>query len=105
MRLREHVCARARACVCVNQAHLPTALPPPPIPHPPFPTRTQDRVDFIETTPNVTRLQHLRIVAFMAFLLVRLLARRSEGFWRGGDVASACVCGILGSLLVHLHAA
>jgi hypothetical protein len=30
----------------------------------------QDRVDFIETTPNVSRLQHLRIVAFMAFLLV-----------------------------------
>lgn len=30
----------------------------------------QDRVDFIETTPNVSRLQHLRIVAFMGFLLV-----------------------------------
>ena len=30
----------------------------------------QDRVDFVETTPNVSRLQHLRIVAFMGFLLV-----------------------------------
>lgn len=31
----------------------------------------QDRVDFIETTPNVTRLQHIRIVAFTLVLLVR----------------------------------
>lgn len=30
----------------------------------------QDRVDFIETTPNVTRLQHIRIVAFTLVLLV-----------------------------------
>lgn len=29
----------------------------------------QDRVDFIETTPNVTRTQHMRIVAFV-FLLI-----------------------------------
>ena len=29
-----------------------------------------DRVDFIETTPNVTRLQHARIVAFTLVLLV-----------------------------------
>ncbi|KAI7844771.1 hypothetical protein COHA_001652 [Chlorella ohadii] len=29
----------------------------------------QDRVDFIETTPNVTRLQHIRIVAFTLVLL------------------------------------
>ena len=29
----------------------------------------QDRVDFIETTPNVTRSQHLRIIAFI-FLLI-----------------------------------
>jgi E3 ubiquitin-protein ligase synoviolin len=29
----------------------------------------QDRVDFIETTPNVTRSQHIRIVAFI-FLLI-----------------------------------
>ena len=34
----------------------------------------QDRVDFIETTPNVTRLQHIRIVAFTLVLLVRLSA-------------------------------
>lgn len=33
--------------------------------------QVQDRVDFIETTPNVSKLAHLRIVAFMAFLLVR----------------------------------
>lgn len=29
----------------------------------------QDRVDFIETTPNVTRLQHFRIVSFLAVLI------------------------------------
>jgi len=29
----------------------------------------QDRVDFIETTPNVTRLQHVRIVAFICLLI------------------------------------
>lgn len=31
----------------------------------------QDRVDFIETTPNVSRLQHARIVTFTLVLLVR----------------------------------
>ncbi len=31
----------------------------------------QDRVDYMETTPATSRLQHLRIVAFMAVLLVR----------------------------------
>ncbi len=31
----------------------------------------QDRVDYIETTPSVSRLQHLRIVTFMVLLLVR----------------------------------
>ena len=30
----------------------------------------QDRVDFIETTPNVTRLQHARIASFALVLLV-----------------------------------
>lgn len=30
----------------------------------------QDRVDFIETTPNVSRLQHARIVTFTLVLLV-----------------------------------
>ena len=34
----------------------------------------QDRVDFIETTPNVTRLQHVRIVTFTLVLLVSVLA-------------------------------
>jgi Ring finger domain len=29
----------------------------------------QDRVDFIETTPNVTRSQHVRIVAFICLLI------------------------------------
>ena len=29
----------------------------------------QDRVDFIETTPNVTRSQHIRIVAFICLLI------------------------------------
>lgn len=37
----------------------------------------QDRVDFIETTPNVTRLQHIRIVAFTLVLLVS--ARQTAG--------------------------
>ncbi len=31
----------------------------------------QDRVDFVETTPNVSRLQHLRIATFALVLLVR----------------------------------
>ncbi len=31
----------------------------------------QDRVDYIEVTPSVSRLQHLRIVSFMSVLLVR----------------------------------
>ena len=39
----------------------------------------QDRVDFIETTPNVTRLQHIRIVAFTLVLLVS--ARQTAGCW------------------------
>lgn len=30
----------------------------------------QDRVDYIETMPSVSRLQHARIVAFMVVLLV-----------------------------------
>ena len=30
----------------------------------------QDRVDYIETSPNVSRLQHFRIIAFMTLLLV-----------------------------------
>ncbi len=33
----------------------------------------QDRVDYIETTPQVSRLAHARIVAFMDVLLVRKL--------------------------------
>lgn len=32
----------------------------------------QDRVDYIETTPTVSRLSHARIVVFMGILLVRL---------------------------------
>lgn len=31
----------------------------------------QDRVDYIETTPSVSRLSHARILAFMLLLLVR----------------------------------
>ena len=30
----------------------------------------QNRVDYIEVTPTVSRLQHVRIVSFMSFLLV-----------------------------------
>lgn len=30
----------------------------------------QDRVDYIETTPSVSRLHHLRIVTFMNLLMV-----------------------------------
>jgi len=30
----------------------------------------QDRVDFIETTPSVSRMHHLRIISFMFLLLV-----------------------------------
>ena len=33
----------------------------------------QDRVDYMETTPATSRLQHLRIVSFMGVLLVGLL--------------------------------
>ena len=32
----------------------------------------QDRVDYIETTPTISRLHHVRIVSFMNLLLVRL---------------------------------
>lgn len=32
-------------------------------------TTTQDRVDYIEVTPSVSRLAHARVVAFMAALL------------------------------------
>jgi E3 ubiquitin-protein ligase synoviolin len=38
----------------------------------------QDRVDFIETTPNVTRLQHARIVTFTLVLLVRRGLRAAD---------------------------
>ena len=31
----------------------------------------QDRVDYIESTPVVSQLHHVRILAFMALLLVR----------------------------------
>ena len=31
----------------------------------------QDRVDYVEVTPSVSRLQHVRLVAFMMALLVR----------------------------------
>ena len=30
----------------------------------------QDRVDYVEVTPSVSRLQHLRLVSFMSALLV-----------------------------------
>jgi len=30
----------------------------------------QDRVDYMETTPATSRLQHLRIISFMGVLLV-----------------------------------
>lgn len=33
----------------------------------------QDRVDFIETTPQVSRLSHVRVISFMLLLLVRPL--------------------------------
>jgi E3 ubiquitin-protein ligase synoviolin len=32
-----------------------------------------DRVDYIETTPSVSRLTHARILTFMLLLLVRLI--------------------------------
>lgn len=38
----------------------------------------QDRVDYVETTPDVSRLAHARIVLFMAFLLVRALLPRTS---------------------------
>ena len=31
----------------------------------------QDRVDFIETTPAISRLSHVRVISFMFLLLVR----------------------------------
>lgn len=39
----------------------------------------QDRVDYIETTPTVSRLSHARILIFMGILLVRELASHSNG--------------------------
>lgn len=42
----------------------------------------QDRVDFVETTPSVSRLQHFRIVSFLAVLLVSgAWCRRSCRRW------------------------
>lgn len=35
-------------------------------------THSTCRVDYIETTPHVSRLHHLRIVSFMAILLVSM---------------------------------
>lgn len=33
----------------------------------------QDRVEYIETTPSISRLQHIRVVSFMLTLLVSLV--------------------------------
>lgn len=30
----------------------------------------QDRVDYMETTPNVSRLSHVRVISFMLLMLV-----------------------------------
>ena len=35
----------------------------------------QDRVDYIETTPSISRLQHFRVVSFMLTLLVSNIFR------------------------------
>lgn len=48
----------------------------------------QDRVDYVEITPSVSLLQHLRLVSFMATLLVcgakaLLSAARSWGVMQG----------------------
>lgn len=47
----------------------------------------QDRLEFLETTPHVSRRQHARIVAFLMFLLVR---RR---------FASGCACSVVASCI------
>ena len=47
----------------------------------------QDRVDFIETTPNVTRLQHARIASFALVLLVGVV-------WWVGAVLGPCWAGV-----------
>ena len=69
-------CVRPRAGgaeVCLTRHR--TAPPSPhPLTRPPTralpPPVLQDRVDFMETAPDVSRLAHARIVAFMALLLV-----------------------------------
>ena len=49
-----------------------------------------DRVEYLETTPAESRLQHVRIVLFMALLLVALpRRRRCRSRRRGDDCISA----------------
>ena len=51
----------------------------------------QDRVDYIEVTPAVSRWQHARIVAFLAVLWVRRASRGRPAVpdGRGGGVGGA----------------
>lgn len=51
----------------------------------------QDRVDYIETTPTISRLHHLRIVSFMILLLVISLLQQTCYkfcllFWCGNNM-------------------
>ena len=61
----------------------------------------QDRVDYIETTPTVSRLHHMRIVSFMILLLVGncvacrepvAQALRLKNVVRAFRVSIACFC-------------
>ena len=51
----------------------------------------QDRVDYIETTPTVSRLSHARILIFMGILLVRKL----DPYLRNVAMLEACFPAVL----------
>jgi hypothetical protein len=52
----------------------------------------EDRVDYIEVTPSVSRLAHARIVSFLLVLLVRRAAvmRRGGGACARAHAAPGC---------------
>ena len=62
----------------------------------------QDRVDYVEVTPSVSRLQHVRLVAFMSALLVRTLTH-SYLCPMCHDSMTMCSCGPWAMCRVHGH--
>lgn len=57
----------------------------------------EDRVDYIEVTPSVSRLAHVRIVSFLLVLLVRMQDCRAVLLGRKRAACSAPRCAVLTS--------